>query len=132
MTSVVALSAGCGGGDGPKTSTSPGTPQSSLTGPGTDQSENLSTGEKFIQALAANTAESLAEARTLTAPRSGAAKYVADAQAALSGTTQPRTMTELAQGRYRFCAGTDCSVVADLVLLDGRISTFKVDGKQLR
>lgn len=126
------LAAGCGGNNAPESAGAPAEPVSSLTGPGADLGENLSTGERFIESLAENTASSLAEARALTAPRSGAFRYVAAAQVALAGTTQPWAMTVLGEGRYRFCAGTDCTVITDLVLLDGRISTFKVDGKQLR
>lgn len=130
-TAVLVLVGGCGGDDETSADT-PATPTTSLTGPGTDLSENLSTGEEFIEALATNTAESLAQAQALTAPKSGAARYVADAQDALTSTAKPWTKTVLGEGRYRFCAGPDCTVLTDLVLLDGQVSTFKVDGKQLR
>lgn len=123
----------CGEDKEPTTTPTPsGTPTVIVTGPGSDKAENLNTGTVFIEALVANTAESLATARSLTAPKSGAARYVADLQEELPQGAKPLTSSEPAAGEYRLCAGEDCIVLTGLVLADGKISSFKVDGKQVR
>lgn len=127
---VVSLAAGCGGDDDPKDATPQSTPTASLTGPGTDASENFTTGDEFARALADNTPESLAKAEDLVAPKSAASRYLEDAADAVD--QGPLTLTETGTGRYELCAGSDCTVLSDLVLADGRISSFKVDGKQAR
>lgn len=120
--------AGCGG-DDPKPEGA-GTPTPSITGPGTDPSANFTTADEFMQALAANTKADLAGAEALVAPKSAAARYLVKAQDGVSA--GPLTLTAVSKGTYRLCAGTDCTVISDIVLADGKISSFKVDGKQTR
>jgi len=129
---ALTLIAGCGGDDEPSAAGSSTTPTASLTGPGTDISENFVTGNDFIDALAANTPESLAGAKSLVAPKSGAARYLTRTAKALAKDAAPLDVTEPNEGRFRLCAGPQCSVLSDLVLSDGKVSSFKVDGKQVR
>jgi hypothetical protein len=122
---------GCGGDD---TTVKPKPVKTSITGPGSNQTENIGTGTAFIRSLAANTPASLRTAASLVAPKSAAARYVATKVAALDGTAVPLVLTVGGEGRYRLCATTagSCDVIAQIVLLSGKVVTFKVDGKQLR
>lgn len=128
LTAVLVLATGCGGDDAKPTSSPSSSP--SLTGPGTDPSANFTTADEFMQALAANTKADLAGAEALVAPKSAAARYLVKAQDGVSA--GPLTLTAVSKGTYRLCAGTDCTVISDIVLADGKISSFKVDGKQAR
>jgi hypothetical protein len=123
---------GCGGDDSaakPKTTPS----QPVITGPGSTPSVNLETGTSFVGSLAANTQASLTRAAALTAPKSAASRYVARTAAALGSSPAPLKLIDKGEGRYRLCQmdGT-CTVIDQLVLLSGKVVTFKVDGKQLR
>ena len=130
LVAVLSVAGGCGGDDDPKDAAPQPTPSATLTGPGTDATENFSTGDEFAQALADNTTESLAAAKELVAPKSAASRYLKDAADAVD--RGALTLTETRTGRYELCADEDCTVISDLVLADGKISSFKVDGKQAR
>lgn len=128
---ILTLATSCGGDDEAKSGQTPSA-SASLTGPGVDPAANFTTADRFIEALAANTAEGMANAKALVAPKSAAARYLATAQGDLVAGSGTATVTEASAGSYRLCAGTTCTEIAGLVLTDGKISSFKVDGKQVR
>ena len=125
--------AGCGGDDA---KAKPKPAETSVTGPGSDPSENFDAGKQFIDALAENSATSLATAKSLTAPGSAAERYISKTASTLDGAPNAglRTMTELSVGVYRLCAssGQPCIKISGLILANGKISSFKVNGKQMR
>jgi hypothetical protein len=137
ISSLLVLTAGLLTGCGSSTPVAVKTtqPSATITGPGSDPSANLSVANQFLAALAANSAASLASARALVDPGSGAARYLKQAERRLATVpgVGPMKLTKLAEGRARLCTvdGT-CATIDQLVLLAGKVSTFTVDGRQLR
>ncbi|MCX6395656.1 MAG: hypothetical protein NTV23_04160 [Propionibacteriales bacterium] len=123
LIAVVALATGCGGDDGPKSAP---TASASVTGPGTDPVENIATGDRFVEALAANTERSLAAAAALAAPGSVAQRYVVAAQQALVPGSEAFRLTRVSEGRFRLCDADGCTVLTALALSDGKVSSFRV------
>lgn len=120
------------GGDDDKTSGPVGSPTSSLTGPGVQPSENYSTGASFFEALASHDPAQLDAAEDLVAPGSAAAGYraalVASWRAEDPGPAA--TLSEDGIGRYKICAADGaCSRISAVLLVSGKVSSFKVDGK---
>ena len=132
------LLSACGGDDKPNAkpakSTSSSTALPPATGPGTTPSVNFATGTSFFEALASNDPDQLTAVEDLVAPKSDAAEYVAALIAALTA-ADPKpaalTLKSPEEGSYKLCSttGAGCNKIAAVVLTDGKISSFKLDGK---
>ncbi|MET3963367.1 hypothetical protein ABIE44_003301 [Marmoricola sp. OAE513] len=142
LLAVLALTLGlglsaCGGDDDPKSKAGAkpsSTALPSATGPGTTPSVNFATGQDFFEALASNDPDQLTAVEDLVAPQSDAAGYVRALIASLSSAAEKPAALELRTpepGVYRLCSttGAGCSKVTAVVLTDGKVSSFKLDGK---
>lgn len=134
-TLVLLLGATACGGDDKEPKADPSPSKVVVTGPGSDPTENFDTADQFVAALAGNTAADLEEARGLAEAKSGASRYLDAVEAGFAdGSTEALTVTEKPQGSYQLCpaGGKGCTEITELVLINGKVSTFKVDGKQQR
>lgn len=132
VVAVLALSASACGGDDEPEKAKPKPAQTSLTGPGVKPEENFATAEKFFTAIADATPENLEKAAELAAPGSDAARHVQYLKGLAESAPAGGTAEEDGPGRYQMCdpTGTGCITVTDVLLIDGKVSSFKLDGKR--
>jgi predicted small lipoprotein YifL len=103
-------------------------------GPGMNPTENASTASHYFRAVASNDPAQLTEAFALAAPESPALSYLHLVQEGLDATGTPDTVTEN-NGRFKICladAPQTCHSYAAIVLTDGKINDFTIDGKKIR
>ena len=127
---VVSTLAGCGGSDEPSKNA-----ESSTLRPGSDPAENASVAQRYFEAVVSNDADVQSDALEFAAPESPAATYLthlantATAYAGAGEERKPDQLTEVAGG-YRACltGDGDCVKYSALVLSDGKLNSFTVDG----
>jgi hypothetical protein len=120
--------AGCGG----EKDSANDTPSTVL--PGSDPSQNADVGLRYFTAVASNDPETIGDAFDLAAPGSQALKYLGDVRSdANSGATMPAGTLAKTDAGYRVCVKPgSCHKYGGIILADGKVSTFTVDGKQLK
>ena len=128
LTITLALvAAGCG---------SSGKPESDKTaGPGMSITENKATAAGFFQAIASKDPAKLHAAVDLVAPKSPARSYL---QLLIDGLpaepAKPDSVTA-DNGTYKLCSASapaSCHTFGAVVLVDGKVNDFTVDGKKIR
>jgi hypothetical protein len=127
LTVVVAL-AGCG--DSGK-SGAPGTPKNTA---GMDPTKNAATATQFFEAVASNDPAKVEAAYELAAPNSPALGYLKLLHDGLEQSGAASTVT-VKNGRYQLCladAPKTCHTFSAVVLSDGKVNDFTVDGKKIR
>lgn len=127
ITLALTAAAGCG---------SSGKPESDKTaGPGMSITANKATADDFFRAIAGKDRATLQAALDLVAPKSPARSYlqlVIDGLAAEPATPDSVTADN---GTYKLCstsAPSSCHTFGAIVLIDGKVSDFTVDGKKIR
>jgi len=127
LTITLALSALAGCGDS-------GDPEADKTdGPGMSVTENVATTTEFFRAIASNDPAKVTAALDLVAPGSPALSYVRLFQEGLAA--GPANTLTVNNGRYKICladAPTSCHTYAAIVLADGKVNDFTIDGKKIR
>lgn len=100
---------------------------------GQDPRQNAATATHFFQAVASNDPDKLTSALELTAPSSPARSYLDLVQHGLDVPRPPDTLT-VDGGRYKICKADlpSCHTYAAVVLSDGKVDDFTVDGKRIR
>ena len=95
--------------------------------------ENVATTTKFFRAIASNDPAQLNTALDLVAPGSPALSYVRLFQEGL--TPGPANTLTVNNGRYKICqveAPKTCHTYGAIVLADGKVNDFTIDGKKIR
>jgi len=124
LTSAVLL-AGCGDAD------EPAAPKNTA---GMNPAQNASTATRYFQAVASNDPARIRAAAGQAAPGSPALSYLELVGSGLTGTGPADTVTEH-DGRYRICrvgSPKTCHTYSAIVLVDGKVNDFTVDGKKIR
>ena len=129
LAAVAVLSLAACGDEGP--TTGPKVPRNTA---GTNVQENLATATQYFTAVASNDPAHLEAAYGLAAPGSPALSYL---KLVHDGLTRAGTADQVTvdQGRYRICrsdAPTRCRTYSQVVLTDGKVNDFTVDGKRIR
>lgn len=124
VTAVAGLS-GCG---------DSGTPETPKNTAGLNPAGNTATATLFFDAVASNDPVKVEAAYTLAAPKSRALSYLQLVRSGLTAAGTPDTVTE-DNGRYTLCRAaqpTSCRTFAAIVLADGKVNDFTVDGKRIQ
>lgn len=109
-------------------------PATKAAGPGMSPTENAHTATRFFTAVASNDPAAVEAAYGLAAPGSPALSYLKLLHDGLGQTATPAAVT-VNNGRYRVCSATTppaCHTFAAIVLSDGKVNDFTVDGKKIR
>lgn len=119
--------AGCGEDDKP----APAAPRNTA---GMDPQKNAATATRFFTAVASNDPAQVEAAYDLAAPASPALSYLEMLHDGLDETGEAATMT-VNNGRYKLCLAAmpnSCHTFAGIVLSDGKVLDFTIDGKRIR
>jgi hypothetical protein len=111
-----------------------GTPDAPRNTAGTDPQKNASAATQFFRAVASNDPDQVAAAYGLAAPLSPAMSYLQLLHEGLTQTGIADTVS-VNNGRYKVCrAGSPkiCHTYSAIVLSDGKVNDFTIDGKKIR
>lgn len=130
LVAAVAVTSLAGCGD-ESTTAEPKVPRNTA---GTNVGENVATATQYFAAVASNDPAHVEAAYGLAAPASPALSYLKLVHDGLSGTGAADQVT-VVKGRYRICKAASprsCHTYSQVVLTDGKINDFTIDGKKIR